>query len=235
MSPTLRPLLCPPAADSARLSTRCGPARPAAPRGQGECLETRQSGRQPKLSGRAHGRRRKNLGRASGAREPNGGTARLTEAVTVYRAALDEMTRERVPLEWAQTQTGWAVRFTSSASGRVEQRNLRKPAPPIARRCRMTRERVPLDWAATQNNLGNAWALGDRTGFLRICEICDGAKGEAVHRPCACYVLGDEDQALDTERTLLSNRGPSLEWPDTLMPTQACARLRAAPRAGPRR
>ena len=31
-------------------------------------------------------------------------TARLEEAVSAYRAALGEMTRERVPLDWAQTQ-----------------------------------------------------------------------------------------------------------------------------------
>ena len=45
-----------------------------------------------------------NLGdalRALGERE--GGTARLEEAVAAYRAALEEQTRERVPLDWAAT------------------------------------------------------------------------------------------------------------------------------------
>ena len=37
-----------------------------------------------------------------GARE--GGTERLEQAVDAYRAALEERTRERVPLEWAATQ-----------------------------------------------------------------------------------------------------------------------------------
>jgi tetratricopeptide (TPR) repeat protein len=32
------------------------------------------------------------------------GTARLQEAVTAYHAALEEYTRDRVPLGWAQTQ-----------------------------------------------------------------------------------------------------------------------------------
>lgn len=32
------------------------------------------------------------------------GTARLEEAVAAYRAALEEYTRERVPLQWATTQ-----------------------------------------------------------------------------------------------------------------------------------
>jgi len=39
---------------------------------------------------------------ALGEREP--GTARLEEAVAAYRAALEEVTRDRVPLEWALAQ-----------------------------------------------------------------------------------------------------------------------------------
>ncbi len=33
--------------------------------------------------------------------ERESGTARLEEAVAAYRAALEEFTRERVPLDWA--------------------------------------------------------------------------------------------------------------------------------------
>ena len=40
--------------------------------------------------------------RRSGERES--GTARLEEAVAAYRAALEERTRDRVPLDWAMTQ-----------------------------------------------------------------------------------------------------------------------------------
>jgi len=36
--------------------------------------------------------------------ERESGTARLEEAVTAYREALKERTRERVPLAWAMTQ-----------------------------------------------------------------------------------------------------------------------------------
>ena len=36
--------------------------------------------------------------------ERESGTARLEEAVAAYRAALQEITRERVPLDWATTQ-----------------------------------------------------------------------------------------------------------------------------------
>ena len=35
--------------------------------------------------------------------ERESGTARLEEAVAAYRAALEERTRERVPLDWAMT------------------------------------------------------------------------------------------------------------------------------------
>ena len=36
--------------------------------------------------------------------ERENGTARLEAAVAAYRAALEERTRERVPLDWAMTQ-----------------------------------------------------------------------------------------------------------------------------------
>jgi Tetratricopeptide repeat len=48
-----------------------------------------------------------NLGAAlSTLGERESGTAQLEEAVAVYRAALEERTRERVPLQWAYTQHG---------------------------------------------------------------------------------------------------------------------------------
>src|SRR5262249_15560623 len=37
------------------------------------------------------------------------GTAKLEEAVALYREALKEQTRERVPLEWARTQNNLAI------------------------------------------------------------------------------------------------------------------------------
>ena len=41
--------------------------------------------------------------------ERESGTTRLEEAVAAYRAALEENTRARVPLEWAQTQMNLGV------------------------------------------------------------------------------------------------------------------------------
>jgi tetratricopeptide (TPR) repeat protein len=46
-----------------------------------------------------------NLGNAlSSLGERESGTVRLEQAVRAYRAALQEWTRERVPLDWAMTQ-----------------------------------------------------------------------------------------------------------------------------------
>jgi hypothetical protein len=51
-----------------------------------------------------------NLGNALltlGERKP--GTARLEEAVAAYRSALEEWTRERVPLDWAMSQMNLGI------------------------------------------------------------------------------------------------------------------------------
>ena len=51
-----------------------------------------------------------NLGNALQALgERESGTARLEEAVAVYRAALEERPRGRVPLEWAETQNNLGI------------------------------------------------------------------------------------------------------------------------------
>ena len=41
--------------------------------------------------------------------ERESGTARLEEAITAYRDALLERTRERVPLQWAATQSNLSI------------------------------------------------------------------------------------------------------------------------------
>lgn len=46
------------------------------------------------------------------------GTARLEEAVAVFRGALEELTRERVPLEWAKTQAGLGNVFRRLGEGK---------------------------------------------------------------------------------------------------------------------
>jgi len=92
------------------------------------------------------------------------GTARLEQAVAAFRAALEEWTRERVPLDWARTQNslGNALQIL----GARESGTARLEEAVAAYRAALEenkRERVPLIWAGTQNNLGFALeALGKR-------------------------------------------------------------------------
>ena len=90
-----------------------------------------------------------------GAREP--GTARLEAAAEAFRLALEERTRERVPLDWAMTQNnlGTALAELGEREAGTERLEQAVEAYRLALEER-TRERVPLDWATTQNNLGNA-------------------------------------------------------------------------------
>ncbi len=106
-----------------------------------------------------------------GARES--GTARLEQAVAAYRAALEEMTRARVPLDWAMTQMNLGTALQTlgareSGTARLEEAVAAYRAALEER----TRERVPLDWATTQMNLGNALqTLGEReSGTARLEE-----------------------------------------------------------------
>ena len=91
-------------------------------------------------------------------------TARLEEAVAAYREALKERTRERVPLDWARTQTNLGAAL-GSLGGRESGTARLEEAVAAYREAlkERTRERVPLDWARTQNNLGAALgSLGGR-------------------------------------------------------------------------
>ena len=101
--------------------------------------------------------------------ERESGTARLEEAVAAYRAALEERTRERVPLDWAATQNNLGIALQKL--GERESGTARLEEAVVAYRAALeerTRERVPLDWARTQNNLDRALkALADRTKNCR--------------------------------------------------------------------
>ena len=120
------------------------------------------------------GAARNNLGNAlQSLGERESGTARLDEAVAAYRAALQERTRERVPLQWAATQNNlglalWSLGERESGTARLDEAVEAFRAALQER----TRERVPLDWAMTQNNLGSALQrLGEReSGTARLDE-----------------------------------------------------------------
>jgi tetratricopeptide (TPR) repeat protein len=91
-------------------------------------------------------------------------TGRLEEAVTAYREALKERTRERAPREWAVTQEnlGDALRELSE---RKNDAGLLEEAVMAYREAlkERTRERLPLDWARIQNVLGiSLRTLGER-------------------------------------------------------------------------
>ena len=94
------------------------------------------------------------------------GSPRLEEAVAAYRVALEERTRERVPLDWAMTQNNLGTALQTL--GERESGTARLEEAVAAYRAALeerTRERVPLNWATTQYNLGNALAsMAERTG-----------------------------------------------------------------------
>ena len=77
------------------------------------------------------------------------------QAEEAYRAALEELTRERVPLDWAMTQNnlGNALLTLGRRKSETEQLEQAEEAYRTALE-EYTRERVPLNWAMTQNNLG---------------------------------------------------------------------------------
>ena len=90
----------------------------------------------------------------------------LRSSIAALRAALEELTRERVPLDWAQTQNNLGNAL--ERLGERESGTARLEEAVAAYRAALeerTRERVPLQWATTQNNLGTALeGLGEREG-----------------------------------------------------------------------
>jgi tetratricopeptide (TPR) repeat protein len=106
-----------------------------------------------------------------GERESN--SARLESAVSTYRAALQEHTRESAPLAWAMTQNnlGYALQRLGERESGTERLEEAVAAYRAALQ-EFVREREPLDWAGTHNNLGNALkSIGEReVGTARLEE-----------------------------------------------------------------
>jgi tetratricopeptide (TPR) repeat protein len=85
------------------------------------------------------------------------GTVRLDQAIEAYRAALEEGTRELVPLDWAETQNvlGGALLRLGVREDNIAPLERAVGAYRAAlQEC--TREHVPLNWAKALNNLGYA-------------------------------------------------------------------------------
>ena len=97
------------------------------------------------------------------------GKARLEEAVSAYRAALEVRTRDAMPSDWAMTQNnlGIAIQALGKREG-GEAGKTRLEEAVSAYRAALevyTRDAMPSVWATTQNNLGNALSvLGEREG-----------------------------------------------------------------------
>ena len=114
-------------------------------------------------------------------------TTRLEQAVAAYRAALEEYTRDRVPLDWATMQNN--LGNTLRRLGERESGAARLEEAVAAYRAALeerTRDRVPVNWAMTQNNLGNALAtLAERThDRARMTEAIAAMRNAAeVYRP----------------------------------------------------
>ena len=122
-------------------------------------------------------------GRIARLGEGESGTARLEEAVAADRAALEEYTRERVPLQWAATEMNLGNALTTL--GERESGTARLEEAVAAYRAALeerTRERVPLDWAMTEMNLATALL---RLGSHRSAAPRARRRMRAARRPCS--------------------------------------------------
>ena len=106
--------------------------------------------------------------------------------MSAFRLALQELTRERVPLQWAEAQMN-----LGNALARLGEREAATaPLEEAVSSFRLallewTRERVPLQWAQTQMSLGFVLSvLGEQeTGTARL--------SEAVTAWDLCLTVGD--------------------------------------------
>tara|TARA_R110002051_G_scaffold317556_1_gene398870 strand:- start:1664 stop:3718 length:2055 start_codon:yes stop_codon:yes gene_type:complete len=113
------------------------------------------------------------------------GTARLEQAITAYTEALNDRTRDRVPMQWAMTQTNLGTALQSLGE---RESNTARLAQAIAAYTEAlkerTRDRAPLQWAATQMNLGNALQLlGERESNATRLEQAIATYTEALKEP----------------------------------------------------
>ncbi|MBZ9814753.1 tetratricopeptide repeat protein [Mesorhizobium sp. CA7] len=149
------------------------------------------------------------------------GTARLNEAAAAsgaaYRAALEERTRERLPLGWAQTQYNLGIALMVLGERESGTALLEEAVATFrATLQEATRERVPLDWAKAQNNLGVA---------LELLSKRDGGTDQLQEAVAACRAALQE---WTEERAPLGWAKHGKIWPKRL-------RIWAGARAGRRR
>ncbi len=138
--------------------------------------------------------------------EEFGDNESLIKAIERCRALLGLLPRERLPLEWARTQSNLGVVLL--ALGERESGTQRLEEAVEAHRAALqewTRERAALDWAITQTNLGNALQrLGERESGTQRLE-------EAVEAYRAALEEGTREQAALQWATTQNNLGAALQ------------------------
>src|SRR5258708_39478609 len=86
-----------------------------------------------------------------------GDNAAAASGITRYRKLLEMKSRERAPLDWAETQNNLGNSLTRLGARESGTTRLEEAVDAYrAALSERTRERGPLQWAQTQNNLGPA-------------------------------------------------------------------------------
>src|ERR1700693_2982219 len=136
-------------------SRRCAPdarrarERHRAPRRGHRRLPRRPQGKNPRARAARLGHDPEQSGAALRAlREREVGHARLERAGAAFRDALEEYTRERVPLDWAMTQNNLGATLQTLGAREIGTARLEEAVAAYRDALEeRTRERVPLEWA----------------------------------------------------------------------------------------
>ena len=105
--------------------------------------------------------------------DQQGDNTALLQAIALYERVLEALSRARVPLAWATTQTNLGIALRTLGAREAGTARLEEAVAAYrAALEEITRAQVPLAWAATQHNLGVALAtLGAReAGTARLEE-----------------------------------------------------------------
>src|SRR5258708_1414611 len=114
-----------------------------------------------------------------------GDNAAAASGITRYRKLLEMKSRERAPLDWAETQNNLGNSLTRLGARESGTTRLEEAVDAYrAALSERTRERVPLQWAETQNNLGLAlWRLGEReSGTARLEQAVEAYRAALTER-----------------------------------------------------
>jgi tetratricopeptide (TPR) repeat protein len=111
-----------------------------------------------------------------------GDKAALRDAVSAFSTALDEFRRDRVPLDWAHTQTERAqalLRLAEQGDDRAAAQAAAEQSVAALRAALevLGRNDHPIDWARTQTILGNALlVLGERGDTAALDQAADAQR-----------------------------------------------------------